>query len=337
MSDVNCSSTPFAHLIGQPQAVELLTQAVQRDRIAPAYLFAGSPGIGRGLTARCFVELMFRTTQRSGGAPQQLRQRLLDRNHPDLLWVEPTYAYQGKRFSLKEMEEAGLKRKSSPQIRLDQIREISQFLSRSPLEAKRLVVVIEAAETLTEAPANALLKTLEEPGQATLILIAPGIDVLLPTLVSRCAKIPFYRLTQADVAEVLQRSECQDVLRHPEILAMAQGSPGQAIAHWQQLQAIATDTPELFQRLHQLPTTLQAALELGREVSQSLDIEAQQWLVDYLQQRAWRYQAHHALTAQQLQRLEQAKIQLRSHVQPRLVWECMFLELCPRDLLESTG
>ncbi|NJO45198.1 MAG: DNA polymerase III subunit delta' [Oscillatoriales cyanobacterium RM2_1_1] len=321
-------NSPFTRLIGQPQAVELLTQAVQKQRIAPAYLFVGSPGIGRSLAARCWIELIFRQTQKSNHSSQSLSQRIVDRTHPDLFWVEPTYTYQGKRLSQQELQAAGLKRKSAPQIRLDQIREVSQFLSRSPLEAQRLIVVLEDAETMAESAANGLLKTLEEPGRATLILIAPSPEALLPTLVSRCARIPFYRLSETDLTKVLQRTGSEVVLQRPEILAMAQGSPGQAMIHWQQLQAIATQTPEFLQRLDPLPQTLRSALELGRDISQQFDLEAQLWLVDYLQQQVWQRQPDFD-TPIFLHHLEQARQQLRNHVQPRLIWECLFLSLNP--------
>ena len=56
---------------------------------------------------------------------------------------------------------------------------------------------------MAESPANALLKTLEEPGKATLILIAPDPNSLLTTLVSRCQKIQFYPLSQADLSTIL--------------------------------------------------------------------------------------------------------------------------------------
>ena len=49
----------FSPLIGQEQAVELLIQSVQQNRVAPAYIFVGSEGIGRSLAAGCFVELLF--------------------------------------------------------------------------------------------------------------------------------------------------------------------------------------------------------------------------------------------------------------------------------------
>ena len=314
--------SPFASLIGQSQAVQLLTQAVARQRIAPAYLFAGSAGIGRRLAAECFIELVF-SQGKSSEQKAILHSRVQQRNHPDLLWVEPTYLHQGKLFSPAEAEAAGLKRKTVPLIRLEQIRGIARFLARSPLEAARSIVVIEQAETMAEAPANALLKTLEEPGRATLILIAPGTESLLPTLISRCQKIPFFRLPSEEVLQVLQRTNQAEILQQPEILQLAQGSPGAAIAHWQKLQELPGD---LLQSLHQPISSHRNALSLARQIAQTLEPEAQLWLIDYLQQIWWQQMTNNLRSQTQsalspLEQLEKARTYLRRNVQPRLVWE----------------
>ncbi len=315
----------FTPLVGQKQAVELLTQAVIQNRIAPAYLFAGPDGVGRSLAAKCFVAQMFCT-----GAPahqqQQVQHRLQLGNHPDLLWVQPTYLHQGQRLSAAEAAMAGLKRKAPPLIRLEQIREIAQFLSRPPLEAPRNVVVLEQAETMAEAAANALLKTLEEPGQATLILIAPSIESLLPTLVSRCQRIPLHRLNLEGMAQVLQQSGHAEILRlSPEVLAIAQGSPGEAIASWQQLAAIPAD---LLKAVEAPPKSLKDALETARQIDKTLDTAAQLWLVDYLQHLYWRQFLLGAIQCSPLQQLEQARKALLCYAQPRLVWECTLLAMC---------
>jgi DNA polymerase-3 subunit delta' len=180
------------------------------------------------------------------------------------------------------------------------------------------VVVIEQAETMGEAAANALLKTLEEPGRATLILIAPDADALLTTLVSRCQRIPFSRLSAAEVATVLQRVGYGDILQHPNLLAIAQGSPGLAIASWQQLQIIPAD---LLSDLQTPPTSLQQALELGRRIDQTLDTETQLWLIEYLQQTYWQQHQSVPHAVAYLQAFEQARRCLLQYVQPRLVWE----------------
>lgn len=299
---------PFTPLVGQQQAVELLKQAALKNRVAPAYLFAGSEGVGRSLAAQCFVELLF------GSHHNRVRQG----NHPDLLWVQPTYLYQGQRLTATQAAEKGVKRKAPPTIRLEQIREITEFLSRPPLQAPRHIVVLEQAETMAEAAANALLKTLEEPGQATLILIAPSVESVLPTLVSRCQRIPFYRLNPAAMAQVLRQTGHEDILQHEAVLNVAAGSPGDAVASYQQLQAIP---PELLKIVTKVPSSYRDALEVAKQIDKDLDTEAQLWLVDYLQQSYWQQKRQPSMMKQ----LEQARKSLLCYAQPRLVWECTLL------------
>lgn len=305
------TNDPFAPLIEQQKAVDLLSQAVIKKRIAPAYLFVGPNGVGRSLAARCFVELLFAANDN----------RIQTGNHPDLLWVQPTYLHQGQRLTPAQAAEKGLKRKAQPAIRLEQIREITQFLSRTPLVAPRNVVVLEQAEAMAEAAANAMLKTLEEPGIATLILIAPTPDSLLSTLVSRCQKIPFYRLNAAAMAQVLKQTGHEEILQHPTVLSMAAGSPGEAIASYELLQIIPE---QLLQDVAKIPNNYRNALELAKKVDQALDTEAQLWLIDYLQQSYWQQWRQPSV----IQQLEQARKSLLCYAQPRLVWECMFLFLC---------
>ncbi|MBW4647017.1 MAG: AAA family ATPase [Goleter apudmare HA4340-LM2] len=307
---------PFAPLVGQQQAVELLTQAVRQNRLAPAYLFVGPDGVGRSLAARCFIELLFSEVEATNVL--SLHNRLQQGNHPDLLWVQPTYQYQGQRLTAAEAAQKGLKRKAPPVIRLEQIREITQFLGRPPLEAPRNMVVLEQAETMAEGAANALLKTLEEPGKATLILMAPTPDSILPTLVSRCQRIPFHRLDVPSLTQVLVKTEHQELLQHPAVLSIAAGSPGNAIASYEQLQTIPA---QLLQDISKAPSSYRHALELGKTIDQELDTEAQLWLVDYLQHSYWQqwHQPHI------IQQLEQARKALLCYAQPRLVWECTFL------------
>jgi DNA polymerase-3 subunit delta' len=293
-------------LIGQNQAVELLTQALASGRIAPAYLFVGTPGVGRALAARGFSQLLL------GDWKKGL--------HPDLLWVSPTYQHQGQLLTADEASAAGVKRKTPPQIRIEQVREITQFLSRPPLRASRSLIIIEDAQTMTESAANALLKTLEEPGRATLILIAPSTDSLLPTLVSRCQRIPFYRLGEEEMQQVLREKGESEILAHPELLAIAQGSPGDAIAAFAQLQSIP---PELRAKLQRPPQSPRQALELAREIDRALDSQVQLWLINYLQYCYWQKYKKKAI----IQELEQARQHLLAYVGSRLVWECTLLKI----------
>lgn len=311
----------FAPLVGQNWAVERLKTAVDRDRVAPAYLFTGPEGVGRSVAARCFVELIFYAKMPTAQQPV-LQKRLQQSNHPDLLWVEPTYLNLGQRLSATEAAAAGVKRKTPPQIRIEQIREITQFLGRSPLLSPRSLVVLEQAETMAEAAANSLLKTLEEPGQATLILIAPSREALMPTLVSRCQHISFSGLNLEEMAQVLTQKGHAEVLQNSTLLALADGSPGKAIAAWEKLQALP---PDLLNNLRTFPNTPRKALELAKCIDKTLDSEAQLWLVDYLQHSYWEQYRQPRL----IEQLEKTRQYLLTYAQPRLVWECTFLTSLP--------
>ena len=316
----------FADLLGQPQAVQLLQAALVHRRLAPAYLFAGPQGVGRRLAARRFLEGVLAGPDGSPAA----RRRLAEGNHPDLLWVEPTYSDKGRLIPASQAEEAGVSRRIPPQLRLEQIREVSRFLARRPVEAPGCLVVLEGAEAMAEGAANALLKTLEEPGDGLLVLITAAPEQLLGTIRSRCQQIPFARLAPELVRRVLaalppspeaeiggQRPD------PPELAELAAGSPGALLRHrsqWQQL-------PEgLAARLLQLTPEPLAALELARDLTEALDGEQQLWLLDWWQIALWRRHPDPA----PLRRLEQLRRQLRSFVQPRLAWEVALLELAGR-------
>ncbi len=306
-------------LLGQPQAVELLTQAVIKQRVAPAYLFCGAAGIGKSLAASCLIELLLCDSIPQSDRPL-IQQKLRQGNHPDVLWIAPTYTHQGKLLSAAEATAAGVKRKAPPQIRIEQIREIAQFLSRPPLLGERAVVVIEQAETMAEGAANALLKTLEEPGKATIIPIASSVEALLPTIVSRCQCIQFQRLDRHLTIQILTNLGQVELAARSDIIGLAQGSPGAAIAIWEQLQALPAD---LLDRLTTLPITRRQGLELAIQIDKELDSAEQLWLLDYLQYTYW----HRYQTPQLVKILEQTRSHLLAYVQPRLVWECTLMAI----------
>ena len=305
----------FDDLIGQPLAVDLLEAALRHRRLAPAYLFAGPEGVGRRLAAMLFLEGVL-----GNGRPcVRQRRRLEQRNHPDLIWVEPTYQHQGRLLSRVEAEEAGISRRTPPQLRLEQIRGVSRFLARQPVEAARGMVIIEAADAMAESAANALLKTLEEPGHGLLILLCAAPERLLSTIRSRCQLIRFLRLAPSDLEAVLKRADALEEVQ-PGLLAMAAGSPGALLEH----RRIWASLPEeLIHRLQSLPSKPIQALSLARDLSETLDGEQQLWLINWWQQHLWNC----SRTAEHLRRLELLRRQLLSFVQPRLAWEVALLDL----------
>ena len=308
-------SALFDGLVGQPLAVDLLEAALQQKRLAPAYLFAGPEGVGRRLAALRFLEGVLS----EGVGCERARRRLEDRNHPDLVWIEPTFQHQGRLLTRDEAVEAGVNRRTPPQLRLEQIRGVRRALGRQPVESPRGMVVIESTEAMAEAAANALLKTLEEPGHGLLILLTAAPERLLSTIRSRCQLIRFVRLDLPSVAEVLRRLDAveQDP---PELLAMAAGSPGAVLEHRNHWAALPT---ELMPRLRHLPNEPMQALALARDVCEALDGEQQLWLINWWQQALWTSSGD----VESLKRLETLRRHLLSFVQPRLAWEVALLDL----------
>ena len=311
----------FEGLLGQRQATALLAAALERQRLAPAYLFCGPDGVGRALAARRFLEGVIAGP--AGAA--SVRRRLQEGNHPDLLWVEPTYSDKGQLVPASQAAAAGVSRKAPPQLRLEQVRGVSQFLARRPVEASRCLVVIEAVEAMAEGAANALLKTLEEPGDGLLILLSAAPDRLLSTIRSRCQMIPFARLSPADLRLVLAEA-ATDAADPPELLELAAGSPGALLLHRQQWQALpeglAARCGALISAAGGRSSPMEA-LALARDLTEALEVEQQLWLLDWWQLRLWRQQPD----PRQQQRLEGLRRQLRAYVQPRLAWEVALLDL----------
>lgn len=292
----------FEQIIGHNLAISLLNSAIASNRIAPAYLFAGTGGIGKTLTARIFVS--------------KLLERGNIENHPDVLWVEPTYLHQGKLLTISQLEASGITCTSKPSIRIEQIREITQFLSQSALAANRKVVIVSKAGQMNPSAANALLKTLEEPGRNNCIILLSS-QSLLPTITSRCSVVPFRPLCPNNLKLVLEGLDRADVLS-PTVLAMAAGSPGLALAYDQVYQSLPPKLVEL------KPTgagdRILAALQVSKEIKQ-LSLKQQRWLLDFLQYQWWaQYQDRELVT-----KVEAAKSALDKSVSPRLVWDVLLI------------
>ena len=193
-------------------------------------------------------------------------------------------------------------------------------MNQAPIESSRLLVIVDQAELMGEASANGLLKTLEEPGNASLILISTTVETLLPTIVSRCQKIPFYPLSQNDMSTILTRQGYGEILQDPQVMALAMGSPGKAIANWEMRDSIET---ELLHRCMTLPQSDLEALHIAKAIEENLDPPTQLWLTDYLQQHYW-YQTQNRAV---VDLFEETKTALKQYVQPLLTWEVTWLKI----------
>jgi DNA polymerase-3 subunit delta' len=156
----------FAHFSEQAEAGRLLDAAL-REGPAHAYLFHGPPGVGKREVARTFARTLLDTTREF---------------HPDLYELD----------ALGEM------------IRIDAIRELRRDLHMRPFEASRRVYLVHRAHLLNEDAADALLKDLEEPpSYAVIVLIADDLGPLPETIRSRCQLVPFHRLSERAIRELV--------------------------------------------------------------------------------------------------------------------------------------
>ncbi|MCF6178364.1 MAG: DNA polymerase III subunit delta' [Geopsychrobacter sp.] len=172
----------FANIIDHERQKEILRLALQNQRLAHAYLFDGPEGVGKKLMALALARALF--CEQGDGCGECPACRKVDHlNHPDLHLLVP----------------------DGTQIKIDQVRKLQQDISLRPLEAKVKICVIDGAEALNIAAANALLKTLEEPLPGTLlILLSAKPEMLLDTIRSRCQRLRFNRLSRPRLAGILE-------------------------------------------------------------------------------------------------------------------------------------
>jgi DNA polymerase-3 subunit delta' len=190
----------FQQLLGQPAVVAQLRRAIERRRLAHAYLFLGPEGVGKHLCARLFVQALFcrlslgESLRACGECPccRQVRSGA----HPDLLHLGLP---EGKRELPIELLVGPPERRGREGLCHD--------LSLRPMQAPRRAAIIDDAHTMNEESANALLKTLEEPPPGSvLILIATDQELLLPTIRSRCQPVLFAPLSCSDLQTLLLQS-----------------------------------------------------------------------------------------------------------------------------------
>ncbi|MFQ5533069.1 MAG: DNA polymerase III subunit delta' [Candidatus Methylomirabilales bacterium] len=322
----------FSEILGQRRAISFLRRALETGRLPHALLFTGPKGVGRFRTAVAVAQVL----NCLGGPKGDCCDRCLACTkiargiHPDVHIVAP--------------EGASLK--------IDQIRGLTQEATRTPYEGRRKTFILDQAQTMTEQAQNALLKTLEEPPGATvLILIAPDTSALLSTIASRCSQIRFTSLPESAIAARLQEEGCDEGEAHV-LAGLAGGSLGRA----QELQSVPLQeihhlveqafalppgrtlpvlelTDRVVRQKETLPLFLEVLLAWCRDLTVSKLTDRDVLLVYRNREAALRQQSERLGSAQLLamyQMVKQTLDGLGRYANPRLSLEVMLLKL--RDL-----
>ena len=205
---------PFASIIGHARIVELLKLAIARGRQPQSLLFAGPDGVGKRAVALAFAQAVNcprRSVDGDACGTCQTCVRIARGQHSDVTVLD-----KGDEASIK----------------IEPLRvRILEVVGYRPFEAARRVFIIDPADALTAQAQDALLKTLEEPpSSAILILVTSRPDALLPTIQSRCRRVRFGPLSEADVERVLVERLKVDRTKARMLAAPSGGSVGRALA-----------------------------------------------------------------------------------------------------------
>lgn len=205
-------------LIGHEDVQKQLNQLFISERVPHAIMLHGAKGIGKRLLAETFARRLLcgETKDLLGGGgllsydeEHELYPQIKAASTPDYIIIEPE---EGKK-----------------EISVKIVRESLKKLSLS--SDGRRVIIIDAADEMNANSANALLKTLEEPGEGVhIILIAHSLSKLLPTIISRCRQFRVSNLKNNEVAGVL-KVECTDktAIEIDKLVELSNGCPGEAL------------------------------------------------------------------------------------------------------------
>jgi len=255
-------AAPLLSLVrAQAPALRTLERALENSRIHHAYLFAGPDGVGKELAAFGLAQALVcetRGVQQNGlfgaaplsflacgacssclrAVPREEERRPI---HPDIVVIER---------GLYAPQTIGRRTPETQDISIDQIRTL--VLARAayaPHEGRAKVFIVRRVEELSVSAANALLKTLEEPGQKThFVLLTAQPDALLPTILSRTMRVRFAPLPD-DVVQAILESRGVEPAAAKEIARLAGGSveAGETLADPEQSEARARFVARAFE------------------------------------------------------------------------------------------
>lgn len=247
-------------VIGHDWAVQRLRQAIVNGQLAQSHLFVGPPSVGKAALALATAQELL---SREASDPQRAAHLVAQRRHPDLTWVAPEH--------------------EGDAIKVDVVRELLHTLALAPVEGRHRVAVIDDAHLMSDSGKNAILKTLEEPNPAViLILIAPSVDTVLPTISSRCQIL---NLRPAPIAAVVAALQARKIAADQAmfIARLSRGRVGWALRAIADEDLLTTRTEQLTDLQNMLlgnrTQRFAFAEKLAKQDAEVVQATLQEWLL----------------------------------------------------------
>lgn len=226
-----------AVLIGQKKAEENFLQAFNSGRLHHAWLITGPEGIGKATFAWQIARFLLSQPVQDGGEAEGLFGDALAPAPPAALTTPADHPVTRRVAVLSEPRLFLLRRpwdrdknRFKQDIPVDEVRRLKSFFNFSAVDGGRRVVIVDAADDLNTAAANALLKVLEEPPKETfLLLVSHAPSRLLPTIRSRCRTLNLRPLDSLELTEALGPIMSTDASEISVLSALSNGSVGRAV------------------------------------------------------------------------------------------------------------
>jgi DNA polymerase-3 subunit delta' len=204
----------FKDIRGEASAIAFLKNAVSAGRVASAYIFLGVSGCGKMLAAMNFAKLLNCAGPADGEPCEACAScvKINARSHPDVKIFE--------------------KEDGKSEFGIDVVLEAVRSITLKPYEARKKVFVIDDADMMSEEASNAVLKTLEEPPQdSILILIVEDIRSISQTIRSRSQTVKFFPMPVRDIEDILTREHRLPHDTAAILAGLSQGSIGKALRY----------------------------------------------------------------------------------------------------------
>ncbi len=212
----------FSHVRGQAAAVDRLRAALESKRLSHAYLLTGADGVGKRTLARELVRAVLCEKKKDDACDSCRSCRAVDSGNA---WDYSVLTVEDSKKNVRLIED------SDREIKVGSIRAMEKELSVKVAEGRTRAVLIPGAERMNEEAQNALLKTLEEPaGSRLLLLTSSRPEALLPTVISRLARVRLRPLAPGEISAYLVADHGMETSAARELAAAADGSIGAALA-----------------------------------------------------------------------------------------------------------